>query len=116
MGYIKPITNNNGKLYLNIDKVDLLNGEEAINRAIQETGCAKEKINYGGCATSLNNGFYISNPVKTYVDYEVLNNVITTKGSVTDFNSYYKDNFNNTLFSITLENNKVVSVKEVYLP
>jgi len=56
---------------LSIDQVHYLNGEEAINRAIQETGCAREKISYGGCAPSLNNGFYISNPAKTYVDYEV---------------------------------------------
>lgn len=72
-GYIKKIYKKDdiNVNLVDIDTVEWLDGEEAIEVAIKDTGCIREEIAYGNCVPSLNNGFYIRNKSDKIITLEI---------------------------------------------
>lgn len=68
-GYIKAVYEKNKKRYLDIDYIQQFTGEDAIEEAMKDTGCGKEKIYE--CVASLNNGFYIKNQDSLIRTFEI---------------------------------------------
>jgi len=60
VAFIKKITFQQNQYTMDVETTEMLNGDEAIAKAIAETGCSKERIFDGDCAPSLNNNFYFS--------------------------------------------------------
>jgi hypothetical protein len=58
-GYIRAVTAEGPNIILTIDEMEFLSGEEAIQKGVLDTGCARERIS--DCIPSLNNDFYIRN-------------------------------------------------------
>jgi len=62
-GFIRNVTENNQNVLVEIDSVEFLSGEEAIQAGIEDTDCTRENIT--DCIPSLNNDFYIRNLATT---------------------------------------------------
>lgn len=114
-----------------VDEIEMLKGDEAIAAALQYTGCTKANISSGGCAPSLNNGYYI---VNKYVTTEQLSVGLSTEIyliSVADTSKVEKvgllemkkkyDNGELTglgaaPFWITINGGKITKIEQQYIP
>jgi len=76
IGFIKKVYEKSSKRYLEIDYIQMFSGEAAIEAAMEDTGCSREKISNGDCAPSLNNGFYIRNNNSQIRIFEISNKAI----------------------------------------
>lgn len=61
MGFIKRVYEQDGTWYAEIDFAQWLSGDEAVEAAVEDTGCSRDSVVQGDCAESLNNNFYIRN-------------------------------------------------------
>lgn len=129
IGYIKSVYDKNGKRYLDIDYIQWFSGEDAIQEAIKDTSCSREKIY--DCVASLNNGFYIKNQnpqirifeISSVVQIRAFQGGIIKDISYEEFKkgfypsespSHYA--FENIPFHIEILNGVVVKITEQYLP
>lgn len=75
LAFIKRFSRDNDLPAAEVDFVQWFDGGEAIEAAMEETGCPREEITYGPCAPSLNNGFYIRNRNTTTQALPIMENL-----------------------------------------
>ncbi len=56
---IQNVALTDGSMNLTVKKLQWFGYEEGIEAAMEDTGCPREKITWGDCAPSLNNGVYV---------------------------------------------------------
>ncbi len=134
--FIKDVYDKNNTTYLAADAAEMLSGKIAETMALKETGCSREHLFDGDCAPSLNNAFYISNPVTTTIPLPLAKTVKITMTTVpwnhssnstlsvtlTEFKKLFHQppfsNFNATMipFNLVIQNGEVITITEQYLP
>lgn len=125
-GYIKGVSTS--PRTLEIDEIQFLSGEEAVQQVIKDTGCPREKVYE--CAPSMNNDFYISNPEKETKLYRVSNSaklqIMINPGSPVlsgitfqEFADLYNSDqllLKQLPFNFKLQNGEIIFVEEQYTP
>lgn len=119
MGYIKKVYEKNGKRYLEIDYVQLLNGVDEIVPALKrEKICVGKEVE---CAETW--GFYITNQNKKIRTYEISEAAdiraetyeypeITFDDLITIFDQWSLSHLKDQFFNIEIENNLVIKIHE----
>jgi len=117
---ILKVYTENGKNYLDADYVQYLIGDKAIEEA-KKNGDADAFIVDGKKIYAVPNDYYIVNKNKTIrkieLSYNPKFNLLigeNLKGSNTFEN--FKKNYHDTLYILRLKNNKIIEVKEVFIP
>lgn len=120
MVYIKSLyERDGGGKFMKFDNVEMLQGEEAIIAAIEDTKCPREKITDGNCAPSLNNNFYIrdkgerNNSLELSKDVKIFN---ASGAEITYAELKAYSSLEATPFYIEEADGKVITLIEQYLP
>ena len=116
---------------IEVDPIEIFNGEDAIQAAMKDTGCSKENITSGKCAASLNNGFYIRNSSTTTEKYTVTLSTEAYLISKTDTSQLEKvgplelkkrfdegelTGLRTAPFWLTVEDGKILKIEQQYIP
>jgi len=116
---------------IEVDPIEIFNGEEAIQAAMKDTGCARQNVASGKCAPSLNNGFYIRNSSTTTEKYTVTLSTEAYLISTTDTSVLEKvgpfelkkrydagdlTGLRSSPFWLTVEDGKVLKIEQQYIP
>ncbi len=127
--YVQSVTQEGFSARVEVKRIEMLRGENAIESAIKDTGCSREDII--SCAGSLNNGFYIHTLTNTVEKFTVnlstqvylLSETNTSdfeKISLLDLKKRYDahelNNFRTIPFWITVDNGIITTVEEQYIP
>ena len=113
---------------IDIDDIEFLSGEEAIQKGMQDTNCTREQIS--DCIPSMNNDFYIRNIDKSTKSYLVASNavihVMENSGSpdlsTTTFAMFIagyptkENHFSDQPFSFGVKDNVISEITEQYTP
>ncbi len=117
---ILKVYSENGKNYVDADYVQYYIGDKAIEEA-KKNGDADVFIANGKKIYAVPNDYYIVNKNKTIRKIELSDNPFfnllisdNLKGSNTFEN--FKKNYHETLYILRLKNNKIIEVKEVFIP
>jgi len=127
-GYIRSLRDNNANMLIDVDEVEFLFGEEALEASVQDTGCPPDTIE--DCAPSMSNNFYISNPseeIQTLLllpetKIRIFKNVGAPDLEEVDLGEFaqryapQKELMHLYPFAIVLDGASVVSLEEQYLP
>ena len=113
---------------IDIDDIEFLSGEKAIQKGTEDTGCTREQIS--DCIPSMNNDFYIRNIDKSTKSYEVTStaviHVMENSGSpdlsTTTFTTFIAEypnkekHFGDQPFSFEVKDNVISKITEQYTP
>lgn len=125
-GFIRSISDDS----LEFDEAEMLSGDDAIQKGIEDTGCKEEEIY--NCIPSLNNDFYIRNKEKTTKKYQLGSEIkiIRTSDFETGEREMPLDEFKNIFtgqnnelswlknipFHIEASGNTIIRITEQYIP
>lgn len=127
--YFGSVSQNGLSAVVEVDKIEMFNGEEATAAAMKDTGCSKEKV--VECAPSLNNAFYIRNTSTSTEKYTVTlstevylisseDTSYVEKVSLSQLKEKYTardlTGLRSAPFWITVKNGKILRVEQQYLP
>lgn len=131
-GYIDSVYQRNGKRYLKVDYVQFLTGEEAVQAAVEDTGCVRDQVYSGDCSPSLNNDYYIRNQNDKIRTLEIAKDAVIenlSSDGVTpttiDFQQFEQifaggDESSQWLreapYNIEIKNGLVVNISQQYIP
>ena len=124
-GYIKKVETSNTDLYITVDAVDYLTGEEATEAEWDEKAYF---IDREDTITTITDGYYISNPNKDLTTYKIaknakIENIIDDSGAhkmevIKELNvdqlNAYRTSY--TLLFITVEKGIVRQIDEQFMP
>jgi hypothetical protein len=71
--FIKSAYLNQGQMYVDVDHITLLEEEDAIAAAKEDTGCPRETLGSTDCAPTLEKGYYVRNKFNDYTSLEFSN-------------------------------------------
>ena len=129
--YFRSVSQSGLSAVVDVDQIEMFNGEQATQAAMKDTGCSKEKV--VECAASLNNNFYIQNISTTTQKYSITLSTEVYMVSETDTSKLEKigllqlkerydagelngTGLRTTPFWITVDNGKILKVEEQYIP
>ena len=118
--FILKVYKENGKNYVNADFVQYLIGDKAVEEA-KKNGDADAFIVDGKKIYAVPNDFYIVNKNKTIRKIELSDNPkfnLLISENLNGLNTFenFKKNFHDTLYVLCLKNDKIIEVKEVFIP
>ncbi len=124
---IQDIDFTDGLMDLTAKKLQWFQYEEGIEAAMEDTGCPREKITWGDCAPSLNNGFYVrvSDQEEVFSVQSNANIETFAPGSAEYFKhmtfSEFYDHWNaydeySPPYHLRIENGEIVEIVERYVP
>lgn len=117
---ILKVYTENGKNYVDADYVQYLIGDKAIEEA-KKNGDADAFIVDGKKIYAVPNDYYIVNKNKTIRKIELSDNPtfnLLISENLKDSNTLenFKKNYHDSLYILRLKNNKIIEVKEVFIP
>jgi hypothetical protein len=127
-GYLRDMREGEGTIMILVNEIEFLSGEEAITKAMGDTGCPRERIS--DCVPSLNNDYYLRAKDPNTYSYRIapdaaiaaLKNGTSPEEvpmSSEQFAAHYKS-FQTILrsmpFAFTAQDSTITKIEQKYIP